>query len=150
LAIGDWRLAIGDYRQLHPIRALRILRRFQRFCQNSEQNLAAPRLRLPWAMNPKTEALRARTHEFFVRVIAFCETLSGSPAAHNICRQLLESAGGTDSNYRAACRARSQREFIAKIGIAVEEADESLGWLQAPRCKAGRQEHSRSVDQRSE
>jgi four helix bundle protein len=44
---------------------------------------------------------------------------------------LLDSAGATDSNYRAACRARSNKEFIAKIGVAAEEADESLGWLQA-------------------
>ena len=39
----------------------------------------------------------------------------------------------TDSNYRAPCRARSRKEFIAKIGGAVEEADESLGWLESLR-----------------
>jgi four helix bundle protein len=41
------------------------------------------------------------------------------------------SAGSTDSNYRSACRARSPSEFIAKIGVAAEEADESKGWLAA-------------------
>jgi four helix bundle protein len=42
-----------------------------------------------------------------------------------------DSAGSTDSNYRGACRGRSRKEFIAKIGVAAEEADESQGWLQA-------------------
>ena len=61
----------------------------------------------------------------------------------SIVDQLLDSAGATDSNYRAACRSRSTREFIAKIGVAAEEADESKGWLellvrseQVPEAKA--------------
>jgi four helix bundle protein len=83
-------------------------------------------------MNPKTQALLARTHEFFVRVIQFCDTVPEKPAARSICQQLLDSAGSTDSN-RSACKARSRREFIAKIGVAAEEADESLGWLEALR-----------------
>jgi four helix bundle protein len=44
---------------------------------------------------------------------------------------LLDAAGSTDSNYRAACRARSRKEFIAKLGVAAEESDETEGWLQA-------------------
>ena len=44
---------------------------------------------------------------------------------------MIDSAGSTDSNYRAACRGRSKREFIAKLGLATEEADESKGWLNA-------------------
>lgn len=82
-------------------------------------------------MNAKAEALKTRTHEFLVKVIKLCEGLPQSQAARSIAGQLLDSAGGMDSNYRAACRARSTREFIAKIGVAAEEADESLGWLQA-------------------
>jgi four helix bundle protein len=82
-------------------------------------------------MNPKTQALLVRTHEFFVRVIQFCDSVPEQPAARSICQQLLNSAGSTDSNYRSACKARSRREFIAKIGVAAEEADESLGWLEA-------------------
>ena len=70
-------------------------------------------------------------HNFFLRVIKLCETLPESPAGQSISRQLIDSSGGTDSNYRAACRARSTKEFIAKIGVAAEEADESKGWLQA-------------------
>jgi four helix bundle protein len=46
-----------------------------------------------------------------------------------ITQQLTDAAGSTDSNYRGACRGRTKREFIAKIGVAAEEADESKGWL---------------------
>jgi four helix bundle protein len=82
-------------------------------------------------MNPKTKELQDRTHRFFTRVIALCEALPSSVAASTISEQLVESAGSTDSNYRAACRARTKKEFIAKLGVAAEEADESLGWLRA-------------------
>jgi four helix bundle protein len=64
-----------------------------------------------------------------VRVTRFCETLPPNPTTHSVGAQLLDSAGSTDSNYRGACRARSHDEFIAKIGVAAEEADESKGWL---------------------
>ena len=84
-------------------------------------------------MKPETQALQKRTHDFFVRVIALCDALPPSAAARSISDQLLDSAGSADSNYRAACRARSRKEFVAKIGVAAEEADESLGWLEALR-----------------
>lgn len=63
-------------------------------------------------------------------MIIFCESLPDTRATRKIIDQLLDSAGSTDSNYRAACRSRSPREFLAKIGLAAEEADESKGWLQ--------------------
>jgi four helix bundle protein len=63
-------------------------------------------------------------------VIAFCERLPKDLATQKIVAQLLDSAGSTDSNYRATCRARSPEEFIAKVGVAAEEADESKGWLE--------------------
>ena len=84
-------------------------------------------------VNEKTALLQQRTHDFFTRVIGLCRSLPQTAEAQSIARQLLDSAGSTDSNYRAACRARSPREFIAKLGIALEEADESHGWLQALR-----------------
>ena len=84
-------------------------------------------------MKPQTQALQARTHSFFVAVIKLCKSLADTPATRAICDQLLDSAGSTDSNYRAACKARSKKEFIAKVGVAAEEADESLGWLMALR-----------------
>lgn len=77
------------------------------------------------------ERLKQRTHAFFVRVVALCEALPNRPAPRSIAEQLVDSAGSTDSNYRAACRARSKKEFIAKLGVVIEEVDESLGWLQA-------------------
>ena len=84
-------------------------------------------------MKPETIALQKRIHDFFMRVIALCGRLPNNAAARSISDQLLDSAGSTDSNYRAACRGRSRREFIAKIGVAAEEADESLGWLESLR-----------------
>ena len=81
-------------------------------------------------MNPKALALQARTQTFATAVIKFCEGLPNDLATQKIVGQLLDSAGSTDSNYRATCRARSTDEFIAKIGVAAEEADESKGWLE--------------------
>jgi four helix bundle protein len=81
-------------------------------------------------VNPKAIAIQKRTAEFFTRVIALCEALPNSLAARRIAEQLIDSAGGTDSNYGAACRARSRKEFIARIGVAAEESDESERWLQ--------------------
>jgi four helix bundle protein len=81
-------------------------------------------------MNPKAVELQERTQRFASAVIAFCERLPEDPATRKIVDQLLDSSGSTDSNYRATCRARSPDEFIAKIGVAAEEADESKGWLQ--------------------
>jgi len=63
-------------------------------------------------------------------VIKFCESLPKDIATQKIVDQLLDSSGSTDSNYRATCRARSPDEFIAKVGVAAEEADESKGWLE--------------------
>ena len=82
-------------------------------------------------MNPEAEQLKRRTHDFFIKVMAFCQTVPNSTAGQSIQEQLIDSAGSTDSNYRAACKARTKKEFVAKIGVAAEEADESLGWLQA-------------------
>jgi four helix bundle protein len=59
----------------------------------------------------------------------FCQSLPSSQAAQSISGQLIDSSGSTDSNYRAGCRARTRKEFIAKLGVVVEETDESLGWL---------------------
>jgi four helix bundle protein len=81
-------------------------------------------------MNPKALELQARTQKFATAVIKFCQRLPQDPATQKIVSQLLDSSGSTDSNYRATCRARSPDEFIAKIGVAAEEADESKGWLQ--------------------
>jgi four helix bundle protein len=87
-------------------------------------------------MNPKALALQERTQRFFVRVTQFCEGLPKNSTTSSITDQLTDSAGSTDSNYRGACRARSTDEFIAKIGVAAEEADESKGWLNSLLARA--------------
>jgi four helix bundle protein len=81
-------------------------------------------------VNPKALELQARTQKFAADVIVFCERLPDKRETRRIIDQLIDSSGSTDSNYRAACRARSPREFLAKIGVAAEEADESKGWLE--------------------
>jgi four helix bundle protein len=80
-------------------------------------------------MNPKALSLQERTHKFFMDVVRLCEDLPANDVVFSVRPQLLDSAGSTDSNYRATCRARSRDEFIAKVGTAAEEADESKGWL---------------------
>jgi len=84
------------------------------------------------AMNPKAVELQRRTQKFATDIIAFCERLAPNAAVRKIVDQLLDSAGATHSNYRATCRAKSSADFISKIGTAVEEADESKGWLELP------------------
>src|SRR5215831_7794647 len=76
------------------------------------------------------QELKERTTAFAVEVVKFCRELRRFPEARHIADQLTDSATSTASNYRAACRARSHREFISKIAVAVEEADESVGWFE--------------------
>jgi four helix bundle protein len=82
------------------------------------------------AVGMTPDELRNRFHRFSVRTVRFCLDLRQRPGLQNIADQLMSSATSESSNYRAACRARSHREFISKIGTCVEEADESVGWLQ--------------------
>lgn len=86
------------------------------------------------ATNPKTavtpEELRRRTRLFALRVIALAEALPKGRTADAIARQVVRSAMSVGANYRAACRARSDAEFTAKLCIVVEEADETTYWLE--------------------
>ena len=63
-------------------------------------------------------------------VLGLVDRLPTSPAGNAIAYQLADSATSVASNYRATCNARSRREFIAKLGLVVEEADESACWLE--------------------
>jgi four helix bundle protein len=74
--------------------------------------------------------LRERSKKFAISIIRLFRTLPRSEEAIVIGRQVLRSATSVAANYRAACRARSKAEFIAKIGLVVEEADESVLWLE--------------------
>jgi four helix bundle protein len=74
--------------------------------------------------------LKARTKNFALRVIKLVQALPRNMTADVLGKQLLRSATSVAANYRAACRARSQAEFVAKMSIVVEESDESLFWLE--------------------
>jgi four helix bundle protein len=76
------------------------------------------------------EQLRDRTKAFAVRIIRVMRALPRSPEAQVIGKQLLRSGTSVGANYRAACRARSRAEFVSKLGIVVEEADETIYWLE--------------------
>jgi four helix bundle protein len=76
------------------------------------------------------EQLQDRTKKFSLQIILFFRDLPKSVDAQVLGKQLLRAATSVTANYRAACRARSKREFIAKLSIVVEEADEALLWLE--------------------
>ena len=80
--------------------------------------------------NPKAEELKARTKRFALDVLAFRRTLPATDEVADIGRQLSRAATGVGANYRAACRSRSDAEFTARIGVVLEEADESTFWLE--------------------
>ena len=76
------------------------------------------------------ESLKQRTKAFGLRVIRLYRALPKSREAGVIGYQLLRSATSVGANYRAVCRSRSAADFIAKLGVVIEEADESLYWLE--------------------
>jgi len=76
------------------------------------------------------EQLKVRIKHFALEVIALVGTLPRTLVAEIIAGQMVRSGTSTGANYRAACRARSRAEFVAKIGVAEEEADETLYWLE--------------------
>jgi four helix bundle protein len=79
--------------------------------------------------SPKYRELRDRTKDFARRIIRLYRALPNTEEARIIGRQLLRCGTSVGANYRAACRARSLADFIAKLGIVLEEADESDYWL---------------------
>lgn len=76
------------------------------------------------------EQLRKRMTTFAIDTVCFCKPLWLKPETRYIADQLCRASTSTASNYRIACRGRSKREFISKLGIALEEADESVGWYE--------------------
>src|ERR1051326_1552730 len=74
--------------------------------------------------------LRKRTKEAAIRIVRLYRSLPKSADAQVIGRQLLRSGTSVAANYRAVCRARSDAEFVSKIGIVLEEADETSFWLE--------------------
>lgn len=74
--------------------------------------------------------LQDRTKQFAIRIVKLFRSLPKTEEARIIGRQLLRSGTSVAANYRAVCRARSKAEFIAKMGVVVEEADETVFWLE--------------------
>lgn len=86
--------------------------------------------RLRAGRNDGGTQLKARTKKFALEVMALVETLPRGRTPDILARQLLRSATSVSANYRAACRAKSTADFIAKMGTVEEEADESLLWME--------------------
>jgi four helix bundle protein len=80
-------------------------------------------------MNEQAAELKARTKKFALDVVRFVRLLPAADEGRHVGRQ-LRAASGVGANYRAVCRARSRAEFVAKVGVALEEADESTFWLE--------------------
>jgi four helix bundle protein len=135
--IGDWRLPIADFDWRIRFVNLRLM--------------AIANRQSPIVMNQ--QVLKARTKSFALRVMKLVDALPKTVSGRAIGSQLVRAATGVGSNYRACCRARSRAEFIAKIGVVEEEADESAFWMEliiegGPPCDQGRgaSERSKRVD----
>jgi four helix bundle protein len=76
------------------------------------------------------EEMKQRTKLFALGIIQLVESLPKERTAEVLGRQLLRSGTSVGSNYRSACRAKSIADFISKMGIVEEEADESLYWME--------------------
>jgi len=74
--------------------------------------------------------LKQRTKEFALRILRLVDTLPKTTAGRSLASQILRSATSVAANYRAACRAKSTADFIAKMAIVEEETDETLFWLE--------------------
>ncbi|MEM0516792.1 four helix bundle protein [Aequorivita sp. MCCC 1A16923] len=77
-----------------------------------------------------TQDLKARTKNFTLDCLALCTKIPKSREFDSIVRQLIRSSSSVGANYRAANRAKSDRDFINKLKIVEEEADESMFWLE--------------------
>jgi four helix bundle protein len=74
--------------------------------------------------------LKNRTKQFALRILKLVGALPNTIEGRAIANQLVRCGTSVAANYRATCRARSRAEFIAKIGVVLEEADETLLWLE--------------------
>lgn len=76
------------------------------------------------------EAFKKRTKKFAIEIIFLFRRMPKTEEAKIIGKQLIRAATSVASNYRAACRGRSDNEFYSKLSIVVEEADETVFWLE--------------------
>jgi four helix bundle protein len=78
----------------------------------------------------KADEMKRRTRAFALRIIHLVESLPPSRTADVIGKQLIRCGTSVGANYRASCRAKSVADFIAKMGIVEEEADEAIYWIE--------------------
>lgn len=78
----------------------------------------------------KGDELKERTKQFALRIMKLVDALPNTVSGRAIANQIMRSGSSVGANYRAACRARSHAEFISKLGIVLEEADETEFWLE--------------------
>ncbi len=76
------------------------------------------------------EGLKNRTKKYALRIIKLTQALPQNTAGWAISKQLVRSGTSVGANYRAVCRSRSSADFVSKLGIVIEEADESAFWLE--------------------
>jgi four helix bundle protein len=76
------------------------------------------------------DEFKKRTKQFALRMLTLADSLPNKPSGRVLSNQIAKCGTSTAANYRAACKARSHAEFISKLGIAEEEADESEFWLE--------------------
>lgn len=100
-------------------------------------------------MAQKAEELKQRTKSFALRIIRLVRVLPYCPERRVVGDQLLRAGTSVAANYRAVCRSRSRAEFLAKISIVLEEADECTFWLELI-SEAGLIAEKRIADLRSE
>src|SRR5207302_1611208 len=74
--------------------------------------------------------LKRRTNAFALRILKLVDAMPKTTAGRALASQIVRSGTSVAANYRAACRARSTADFIAKMGIVEEESDETLFWLE--------------------
>ena len=89
------------------------------------------------------EQIQNRTKQLALAIIKLSEHLPNNRVGWTFTDQIVRSSTSVAANYRAVCRARSDKEFIAKMGIVIEEADETLFWLEMI-------EESKIINQNSE
>ncbi|MCF7907201.1 four helix bundle protein [Patescibacteria group bacterium] len=77
-----------------------------------------------------SEILKERTKEYALSIIKLVKMLPNTMEGRVIGNQLIRSGTSVGANYRAVCRSRSKAEFISKLGVVIEEADESAFWLE--------------------
>lgn len=81
-------------------------------------------------MPSRPEELRNRTKKFAIRIVKMFRSLPRSEEARILGRQVLRSGTSVAANYRAVCRSRSRADFVSKLAVVTEEADETVFWLE--------------------